>query len=199
MAQDLLSQVIDIIMNLVSKTPVKIDIPLEKSQPESAPVQETPQVDLRGIPVAIDWNEPTQMLTPHFSVKDAIYLPTWKRLANSDDGLDDTVKANSIKLMNQMEIVRAHFGKPINVHVSYRPLAYNKAIGGALHSAHSEGLAMDFDIPGMNCDDVRSALTANNNALLEEWKMRCENMLHGNWVHLDLRELAPGGHRFFIP
>src|ERR1035437_10749265 len=120
----------------------------------------------------IDWNDPKCALGTHFTVKDAIYLPTWARLANESDGLDDTIKANLLELFGQMNIVRNQFNKPIRVHVSYRPALYNVAIGGAQHSAHSEGLACDFDVIGMDCDSVRKYIV--DNGLLDTWDMRCE-------------------------
>jgi uncharacterized protein YcbK (DUF882 family) len=74
---------------------------------------------------------------------------------------------------------------------------YNRVIGGALRSAHSEGKACDFSIMGMTCDDIRKKIMDNN--LLDLWQMRCENLPGSNWVHLDCRELRPGGNRYFIP
>lgn len=145
----------------------------------------------------IDWNNPKCAMGSHFNVHDAIYLPTWGRLAVEADGLDDIIKSNLIKLFIAMNVVRDHFGKPIRVHVSYRPMEYNKAIGGSLHSAHSEGLACDFDVIGMTCDDVRKDIL--DNGLLDTWNMRMEDAPGSNWVHLDLRELVAGKHRFFNP
>ena len=77
----------------------------------------------------IIWTDETVHITPHFTVRDALYLPTWKRLANQSDGLNDQIKENIIQLFNKMETVREYFGNiPINVHVTYRPPAYNKLL-----------------------------------------------------------------------
>lgn len=139
----------------------------------------------------VDWNDPNSKISNHFTVHEATWLPTWNRMANETDGLDDTVKANLIKLCLAMDIVRDFIGKPINVHVTYRPPAYNKLIGGATHSAHVLGLAMDFDC-GENCDDTRQKLIP----MLESWNMRLENH-NGPWCHLDL--MPPNPNRYFIP
>lgn len=145
----------------------------------------------------INWDDLKSQISNHFTVKDAIFLPTWGRAATADDGLDDTIKANLNTLFTAMDIVRDHFGKPIHVHVSYRPVKYNEQIGGSQHSQHSVGLACDFDVIGMNCDDVRKEI--NDNSLLDKWNMRMEDAPGSNWIHLDLKDLAPGGHRFFKP
>lgn len=144
----------------------------------------------------IDWTDASIQITPHFSVKDALYLPTWSRLANESDGLNDEIKENIIALFNKMETVREYFGNnPINVHVTYRPPAYNKLIGGAANSNHMQGLAMDFDIAGISCDDVRTKIV--DNKLLDLWDMRCENKPGSNWIHLDNGPVIYS--RFFIP
>jgi uncharacterized protein YcbK (DUF882 family) len=168
---------------LVNKT--NESAPVETKAPEPTEKQE------------VDWTNPDCKVSKYFTVKEMIYLPTWKRMANETDGLNDQIKENLINLAMDMDIVRDYFDKPINVHVTYRPLEYNKAIGGALHSAHSEGEAMDFDIVGMTCDEVREELVSKN--LLDKWGMRCEKAPGSNCVHLDYRQLAAGGNRYFIP
>lgn len=194
MANNLLSQILDIVIILLTgKKPAPEAV---SEQPASVNKTEPPVIEQEP---ELDWSKDELKISKYFTVKEAIYLPTWKRLANKEDGLNDTIKENSLRLFKQMDVVREHFGKPIRAHVAYRPVEYNKAIGGAQHSAHSEGMAFDFDIIGMSCDDVRKELTKDNNKLLEEWKMRCEDMPGSTWVHLDIRELAPEGHRFFKP
>jgi uncharacterized protein YcbK (DUF882 family) len=140
----------------------------------------------------IDWTNPLIKVSQHFSVQEALWLPSWNRMANEDDGLNDAVKANLITLMNAMDQVRDFLDKPIKVHVAYRPSAYNKQIGGATHSAHVLGLAMDFDA-GEDCDDTRAALLP----MLETWGMRMEKKDGSNWIHLDL--MPPNPNRYFIP
>jgi Peptidase M15 len=199
--KDLLAKYLPQILDAVTKAAVKeVEQPVQAikvvQEPENQPVQATKVVQ-NG---EIDWTNPQCKVSVHFTVKEMLYLPTWKRMANEADGLNDVIKKNLIDLAKAMDIVREHFGKPINVHVTYRPAGYNKAIGGAMRSAHSDGQAMDFDIPGINCDDVRKSI--NDAALLEIWNMRMEDisaLTSRNWVHLDRRILASGGHRFFKP
>ena len=161
----------------------------EVAQLKSEPSQ------LKEAKVEIDWTDPKAQVSKHFTVHEAIYLPTWGRLATETDGLTDEVKANLITLFAKMDIVREYFGKPINVHVTYRPEEYNKLIGGAPMSAHKFGKACDFDVSGMNCDDVRSQIMANH--LLETWDFRMEMLPGSVWVHLG--NDWKSGIRYFKP
>lgn len=143
----------------------------------------------------IDWTKSDSKIAKYFTVKEALFLPTYGRLANEADGLNDRVKANLVRTFAVMDKIRELFGKPIMVHVAYRPEAYNKLIGGSLKSAHIFGLAVDFHVVGMSCDDVRKELLSK----LDILGIRMEDMPHSNWVHIDLRQVTSGGRRFFIP
>jgi uncharacterized protein YcbK (DUF882 family) len=143
----------------------------------------------------IDWTNISFHLSAHFTVRDALWLPKWNRLANDADGLTLEIKANLILLFDKMETVREFLGnQPINVHVTYRPKLYNKLVKGATNSAHIYGKACDFDVEGLDCDTVRSLIVPK----LEVWGLRCEKVKGANWAHIDTRE--PGsGNRYFIP
>lgn len=133
----------------------------------------------------------------HFTWREALWLPSWNRMAEESDGLTDEIKQNLISSFQWMETVRSYFDKPINVHVAYRPVAYNQQIGGALHSQHSVGCAVDFDVVGMSCDEVRAKIL--DEGKLDEWNLRMEdNGMGAGWIHLDSRAPGPGG-RFFKP
>lgn len=139
----------------------------------------------------------TGNITPHFTWEEATYLPKWDRLADESDGLNPIVEANLRSLFAQMETVREFFGKPIVVHVAYRPQKYNALVGGAKDSAHMAGLAVDFHVMGLNCDQARDMILKNHK--LDEWGMRMENNPGSDWIHLDLKPVPEGGHRFFKP
>lgn len=138
----------------------------------------------------------TGPISKHFSWEEALYLPQWSRQADELDGLSDVIKANLVSLFNKLDIVRDYFQKPIIVHVTYRPLEYNKLIGGAPNSSHIQGLACDFHIDGLVCDDARQTILDNNK--LEEWNMRMENRPESNWIHLG-NDAIPGHNLFFLP
>lgn len=142
-----------------------------------------------------DWNKPSYKISRFFTVKESLWLPQWNRMATEADGLDTQIKLNIIELANRMDVVRELLNASINVHCWFRPEAYNKLVKGAANSAHKYGQAVDFDAKGLTCDAVRAKLEP----LLEQYKLRMEQMPGGTWVHLDTREPAPGGHRFFKP
>ena len=149
----------------------------------------------------INWSDPKSQVSTHFSVGDCITLPTWGRLANEADGLTDTIKDNLVHLCANMEGVRAYLGnRPIQVHCTYRPEAYNKIIGGAPHSSHVIGMAMDFHVEGLSdnkgCDSIRLLLQHK----LQEFGIRMEDVSEKSnrtWIHIDLSEPHP--NRFFKP
>ena len=149
----------------------------------------------------IDWTDPSDKVSKHFSVWEALFLPKWNRLANESDGLTDEIKSNLINLCEHMDFVRLYFNAPINTHCTFRPVLYNTLVKGAKNSAHLFGMAMDFDVLGMTCKAAQEKILADKK--LEIWLMRMEDNTKSNtvlpaWVHLDLR-VPPTGNRFFIP
>lgn len=149
----------------------------------------------RRIAKMINWNDPKSMISLHFSVKEALWLPHWNRMTTEEDGLTSDIKENLITLCQKLDQVRDYFQLPINIHVMFRPIEYNKEIGGAKNSSHCLGKAADFDIQGMNCDDVRERIVLNNK--LEEWVMRLEDKPGSDWCHLDFSDVI--NSRFFKP
>lgn len=143
----------------------------------------------------IDWTNPTQQVTPHFSVHECLYLPTWSRLANESDGLTDDIQNQLVLLCITLEKLRNFLGVPFNVHCMYRPPAYNDSIGAPTNDVHSMGQAVDFDCgPNVTCDQVKGHLMP----VLEQYGIRMENNGNGaNWVHVDIHPV--GFARFFNP
>ena len=77
-------------------------------------------------------------LSPHFKVRE---------FACSDG--TDTVFV-SPALVEVLEKVRVHFGKPVHINSGYRTEAKNNAVGGAAYSQHKYGLAADITISGVS-------------------------------------------------
>lgn len=156
----------------------------------------------------IKWDDPSGKVSRYFTVNEAIYLPRWGRLATADDGLNDDVKQALFKFLNEvMDPVRELLGKPIKVHVCYRPKKYNEEVKGATESAHMArndakfGLiaAIDFSCDlspgpiGQDCDAAKKILKPK----LEELGARMEDNGQGaSWVHLDNRAPGPSGRYF---
>ena len=54
----------------------------------------------------------------------------------------------STELVEVLQQVRDHFGKPVQINSAYRSPAYNISIGGSSHSQHCLGTAADICIKG---------------------------------------------------
>lgn len=149
--------------------------------------------------MTINWSDPTCKISEYFAVKEACWLPSWKVLHSPSF----CEQANIVKMANIMDRVRVFFDKPVNVHCWIRPIAncadsechgnnYNAFVGGAANSWHKYGLAVDFDVVGMNCDEVRRKLLPK----LEELNIRMEANEGSPWVHIDCGAVN-GADRYF--
>lgn len=88
-----------------------------------------------------DWNK---KVSAHFSVYE---------FACSDKS--DTVLVDTL-LIEVLEQIRSHFGKPVKINSAYRTPAYNISIGGSPRSQHCLGTAADIRIVGV--DPIQIAL-----------------------------------------
>ena len=141
----------------------------------------------------IDWTDATVQVTDHFTVKDALFLHSWGRLATEADGANfDTILAT----MQMLEQVRLVLDCPVTVHCTFRSQAYNHSQNiTPVADVHSQGLAVDFDTNDtMSTDDVKTKLMP----VLESMGIRMEdNGAGASWVHVDRH--AVGHARFFKP
>lgn len=119
----------------------------------------------------------------YFTWHEALYLPSWKRHATSSE-VTATILSNIARQAQALDRVRDHFGAGIVVHCWLRPPAYNTAVKGATKSAHLEGLATDFHVPGFTAEQVRQSLRANPTI----YPGAGENKV--SWVHLDLKHTS---------
>lgn len=158
----------------------------------------------------VDWSNPDCMISKYFTVKNAIYLPRWQRLATESDSLTQDAKDALIKLFTEvMDPIREIIGKPIKVHVSFRSPEYNVLIGGAKMSIHMARKYENGDLVaacdwsadlgkktvGANCDEIKKILKPH----LISLNIRLEDNGNGaTWIHVDNRKPGPGG-RFFKP
>lgn len=84
-------------------------------------------------------------------------------------------------LIDFLEAIRRHFGRPVNIHSGYRTAAYNASLpGSSSNSKHCMGLAADFDVTGVTPKEVysyaESLLGSHGGLGLYSWG-----------VHLDVR------------
>lgn len=144
----------------------------------------------------IDWSNPASQVSQWFTVKECIWLPKWDRLASEsyiNDGLTEDVKFALYALCNQMDHIRNFIEAPLIVHCTFRTVQYNQLVGGAEHSSHIKGEAMDWHAEGLDCDKVRELLIPS----LESLGMRMEDRPGSNWIHTDISKVI--SHRFFKP
>jgi hypothetical protein len=166
-----------------------------------------------------DWNDPKSMVSQHFSVHECTYLPSW----GCHHAPSDEEKANLTRMAAKADEIRGKLGRPMTIHVWIRPqhlncpdfdpstvtvendpdgkkqaaldaLDYNAYVGGAGHSAHVLGLAIDYDA-GEDCDTTRDTMEPE----LAPMGLRMERKPGSKWVHNDVMPVPPGGHAYFIP
>ena len=66
----------------------------------------------------------------------------------SKDG-SDTVLIDST-LVDYLQMIRSHFGKPLMITSGYRSAEYNASVGGTKTSYHTRGMAADIQVTGVN-------------------------------------------------
>ena len=91
----------------------------------------------------------------------------------------DTVLIDSA-LVDLLQKIRDHFGKPITINSAYRNATYNKKIGGVSNSQHVYGTASDIVVQGVKPEEV---------AKYAEYLMPKTGGigLYSNFTHVDVR------------
>lgn len=91
------------------------------------------------------------------------------------------------RLVQVLQSVRDHFGKPVTVTSGYRTPAYNKKVGGAAYSQHCCGRAADIRVPGVPVE----TLAAYAEKLLPDTggigRYPVRSGRPTGWVHIDTR------------
>lgn len=140
----------------------------------------------------IDWTNPEEKITEHFTVKEILTLHSWNRLATESDGVDfDKIT----KICQIMEKVREILSCPINVHCGFRSQEYNKEQD--IHpnlDVHALSEAVDFDCNGyLTIQEVKDKLLPH----LEDLNIRMEYGTF-SWIHVDLHKVGPSGRYFHV-
>ena len=96
------------------------------------------------------------------------------------------VLENIKELAKNMQVLRDHIGKPIQITSGYRSPDHNKKIGGAKASKHCLGMACDFKIKGLTPATIIKDI---------EVLIMCDKIKQGGigiyptWVHYDIRNI----------
>lgn len=107
-------------------------------------------------------------IAPNFKVKEF----------RCKDGSDKLLLDSSF-ILNKLQAIRTHFNKPVHINSAYRTVEYNKIIGGAKNSYHTQGKAFDIVISGVDLDEIcKFAQSIGINGIIR----------YNTFVHIDARE-----------
>ena len=108
---------------------------------------------------------------------------TWNEVFKNEklsDGIPILeVFENALKLAVYLQEIREEIKLPIIVHCWVRQPKHNKRVDGGKLSAHLNGLAIDFHVNNLSCEQVRAIIKS----------MRLPVRVEANtdtWVHIDL-------------
>jgi len=118
-------------------------------------------------------------LSAHFHLDEFLISQTAARLGINNVPSEKHLK-NLIRLAMTLEDVRGIYGEPLVISSGYRCPELNSAVGGSKTSAHPDGRAADFGIPGHKPLEICNAIV---NAGIE-----FDQLIHefGRWVHLGI-------------
>ena len=117
---------------------------------------------------------------------------TWEEMACKDGTPypHEWRTSRALTLASEFEAIRAVVGQPIVIGSAYRTPEHNAAIGGAKHSQHTQGRALDLYPPkGMSLDAFYRI--CRDRARLDESTIGGLGR-YPTFVHIDIRPLAAG-------
>lgn len=91
-------------------------------------------------------------------------------------------------LVNLLQQIRDHFGKPLTITSAFRTAAHNKNVKGATYSQHCYGKAADIRVQGVSVEDVAAyaeTLLKNTGGI---GRYPVKNGRPAGWVHVDVRK-----------
>ena len=92
----------------------------------------------------------------------------------------------SENLVNELECVRVHYGKPMRINSGIRCLSHNRKIGSRDTSSHIKGLAVDI-----GCRDMGTRLKLVKHLLRDAEFTRIG--FHKEFIHVDVDYDKPKG------
>ena len=91
---------------------------------------------------------------------------------------------NMVKVANQLQILRNHLGKPIQINSAWRSEEYNASIGGVKDSQHIMGRAADIVVRDLTSTEVYNTIEE----LIEKGEILQGGLgLYDTFVHYDIR------------
>lgn len=114
-------------------------------------------------------------LSPHFRVREF----------RCHDGSDPVFIDSA--LVELLEQLRAHFGKPVSITSAYRTPVHNAKAGGATFSQHLYGRAADIRVPGVSVEDVAACAERLLPGRGGVGRYPAKAGRAAGWVHVDTR------------
>jgi len=94
--------------------------------------------------------------------------------------------SNAVELLQNLQVIRDHFQKPIIIISGYRSPTRNEAVGGAKKSQHMEAKAADIKINGIPTEELFSRI----DKLMSQGKIKLGGLgfyPDQGFVHYDIR------------
>lgn len=94
--------------------------------------------------------------------------------------------ANAVELLQNLQVIRDHFQKPIIIISGYRSPTRNEQVGGAKKSQHMEAKAADIKINGIPTQELYSRI----DKLMSQGKIKVGGLgfyPDQGFVHYDIR------------
>ena len=102
------------------------------------------------------------------------------------DKIPPELIANAIELLQNLQVIRDHFQKPIIIISGYRSPARNEIVGGAKKSQHMEAKAADIKIAGIPTEEIYNRI----DKLMNQGKIKTGGLgfyPSQGFVHYDIR------------
>lgn len=125
-------------------------------------------------PIAIDWSNFGQRVTPHCTVGEVVNYDLRRRPTPGS-----RAELNILATLREFESMRVAWGRPIGFTSFYRPEPYNQQVGGVPGSYHTTGQAMDVYPVNMPIESFYQWIR-------NRWRGGLGDGRHRGFVHLDL-------------
>lgn len=125
-------------------------------------------------------------LTPNFTLKELTdnKWATAEEQERTNRAIPPTIIANLTELAENLQVLRDHLGKAVNVNIAYRPRWWEIKQGRTGTSQHTLGKAADITVQGM----TPTRLKATIEKLIAEGKMKQGGLgLYNTFIHYDTR------------
>lgn len=129
----------------------------------------------------------------YFTLSELTKSATAKRLG-IDNTADASIRANLTALVeNVLDPLRVRWGMPIIVTSGYRSTALNKAVGGAVNSQHTKGMAADIrTVSDSRADNMRLLRCLLNSGIVFD-QVICEYpdaQGRPDWIHVSFNKVG---------